>query len=46
MSDWDHDGDEDFTDGLAEGAFWYGPWQLAFLVVVVSLLVLAWRAWH
>ncbi len=38
MSDWDHDGDEDFADGLVEGAFWFGPWQLSLLIVVASLL--------
>lgn len=43
MSDWDHDGDEDYVDGIIEGAFWAGPGWLAALICVVSLAILGWR---
>ena len=37
--DWDSDGDEDYVDGLIEGAVWFGPWQ-AVLAVVAACLIL------
>ncbi len=43
--DWDDDGDEDFTDGLIEGAFFFGPWTLSFLIVVACLLIWVWHHW-
>lgn len=45
MSDWDHDGDEDFADGVIEGVFWMAPVSVSFLIVVASLLVWAWVNW-
>ncbi len=44
--DWDGDGDEDFTDGLIEGAFMFGPWGLSLLILVACLLLWAYRSWY
>lgn len=39
MTDWDFDDDEDFFDGLVEGAFWFGPWWITVLVIIFSLFM-------
>jgi len=35
--DWDCDGDEDFTDGVLDGAFWFGPTWLGLLILAIFL---------
>ncbi len=38
MSDWDHDGDEDYFDGILEAIFWIGPPWAVLLVIAFSLI--------
>lgn len=44
--DWDGDGDSDFTDGLIEGAYLFGPWQLSLLIAGGLLLLWIWQRWY
>jgi len=40
--DWDHDGDEDYVDGMFDGAFWFGTPGVVALVVLISVGLWLW----
>lgn len=38
MSDWDFDGDEDYTDGVIDGLIWgLNGWELLLLLVAIGI---------
>mgnify|MGYP001573276755 CR=1 FL=1 len=40
--DWNHDGDEDYSDGIVSGIFYAAPISISFLIIVASVLIYVW----
>jgi hypothetical protein len=47
MTDWDNDGDEDYTDGFISGLLWGGDvWAVLFILFVLGVYLFGqWQGW-
>lgn len=41
--DWNDNGHEDYEDGLLDGLFWFGPWQVSLVMALVFVVWMIYR---